>query len=188
MHYDCHALNITQDFFHPHTRTHTPIYQSYQWGHQTKKYNYSAVHTPARYWPQGGWWTVILPDWLRGSQGWVWSDPLPPRSSFIEAVNYTLASLTVLANGFVKTWFQIMALLRHTARKPYCHHKFYTIIYKKNIIINRRTGETMSELAGVFQLTHSSSDVNNRVLWRLLVSKQDNLNINDRSNIALMVS
>ena len=46
----------------------------------------------------------------------------------------------------------------------------------------------MSELAGVFQLTHSSSDVTNRVLWRLLVSKQDNLNINDRSNIALMVS
>ena len=131
MHYDCHALNITQDFFHPHTRALTPIYQSYQWGHQTKKYNYSAVHTPVRYWPQGGWWTVILPDWLRGSQGWVWSDPLPPRSSFIEAVNYTLASLTVLANGFVKTWFQIMALLRHTARKPYCHHKFYTIIYKK---------------------------------------------------------
>ena len=60
--------------------------------------------------------------------------------------------------------------------------------FTKNIIINRRTGETMSELAGVFQLTHSSSDVTNRVLWRLLVSKQDNLNINDRSNIALMVS
>ena len=123
--------------------------------HTNKNIKQENTIAAVRCWPQGRtedelvdcimpgrWWTVILPGLEdcrtdRGPRlktrisGSDWSDPLPPRSSFIEAVNYTLASLTVLANGFVKTWFQIMALLRHTARKPYCHHKFYTIIYKK---------------------------------------------------------
>ena len=78
------------------------------------------------------WRTVILTVWLTGARAGDWSDPLLPRSAFIGSVNYTLGWLTVPGNGFVKTWFQIMALLRHTARKPYCHHKFYTIIYKKH--------------------------------------------------------